>query len=182
MSTPLTALAGTASTAIRNYQTTRNAAELRTAAEAMVKARAHFLTQDGQPDTTGRTGAYRKWAADVVSAAGVQPPDRNRLLSAIRYHAGNVHRDTLRPEELAARGLTATSAAARSKARHARNAAALKLVSASESITDPAQLLDAAKALHAGLVKLEPQQPNPELADILETIALTALTVAKTAR
>lgn len=56
----------------------------RAAADVMVEAREHFLTDDGEPDWRGATYAYRMWVGDVYSRSGVTS-ERAKVLGAVRY-------------------------------------------------------------------------------------------------
>lgn len=98
----------------------------RRAAEILVEARQHFTTADGESDLLGRSRGYRDWVGDVY--ASIPADERETVQAAIRYHVGNVARETLRGEDLAALGLSPLSPKERSKAQRDGKAALLSSI------------------------------------------------------
>ena len=78
---------------------------LRTAAGLLVSAREFFKNDKGEADWNGRTYAYRQWARDVYSDAGIVGEELPATQAAVRYHVSNVLRERLDEDELANRGL-----------------------------------------------------------------------------
>jgi hypothetical protein len=85
----------------------RRTALLRDLAEATLSYREHFLTDSGEPDWTGRTGAYRAAIADLYGAANFSPDEGKAIQKLARYHIANALRERLSPEDIEAIGLRA---------------------------------------------------------------------------
>jgi hypothetical protein len=124
----------------------------RHAAEVLVAAREHFLTDAGEPDWLGRTYAYRVWAGNVYGLSGVSGDERLRTQAAVRYHVGNVLRDRLDEATLADLDLRDESPRERSASQRAERTALLKAVTGSSSGFAG---LDALRALTAVAALLE---------------------------
>lgn len=76
-------------------------------AEAVVDMRATFTDKHGEPDWAGRSYDYRMAVREAFHTAGLTPqhPQRERAMSLLRYHIGNVVRERLPEEEVANVGL-----------------------------------------------------------------------------
>lgn len=72
-------------------------------------------SQETGPDWRGTTQAYREAVAKMYEASGVEPDSVSNMQAAIRYHIGNVLRERLSAEELAAAGLKAEGPLQRSR-------------------------------------------------------------------
>lgn len=120
---------------------------LRACAAVIVEIRAHFILEDGRTDWGGRSPAYRKIIHDIYQRAHV-PTDRyDTVQAALRYHVGNLLRDRVSADDLAAVGLSGVSP----KQRLARTREVVSALSKSGEITeltgDPVRLLIYAEAL-----------------------------------
>jgi len=125
---------------------------LKACAAVIVDLRSHFKLEDGRTDWGGRSPAYRRAVHEIYLAAHV-PTDRfDTVQAALRYHVGNLLRDRVPEDELAAVGLSGVSP----KARLARNREVVSALSKSGSVGeltgDPVRLLIYAEALldHVG--------------------------------
>jgi hypothetical protein len=128
---------------------------LRVVANIMVDARRFFLTRDGSPDWRGRTHAYREWAAEVTSNAGISPDRRSSVQAAIRYHTSAALRDRLDDDELRALGLKTESARELSAKRRERRSEILDVVTGAGPITDAAEILEALAMMEHALRRID---------------------------
>lgn len=127
----------------------------RAAAEALVAARRMFTDRDGNADLRGRTYAYRTWTGEVLGAAGVPPEDRSTVSAAIRYHVGNVVRETSTPDELSEMGLLPEGPRERSAAGRAERSEMLAALTGT-GLRD----IDALRALAAAKTFLDRVPPS----------------------
>ena len=82
---------------------------LRRLATVVVGIRAQFRTEDGSPDWRGKTWDYRQFIGDMYGASGVPPDSASNIQAALRYHVGNLLREVVPGEDLAAAGLKESS-------------------------------------------------------------------------
>ena len=128
---------------------------IRTCADLLVSLREHFLTDDGRPDWTGRTWPYRACVRELYSRAGISQNEAPTLQAAIRYHAGNVLRERLTPEELEELGIGPEGPRERTRAAHSERSAVLATLRGAGS---PADALRAVAMVAAVLDKVTPEQ------------------------
>lgn len=74
-------------------------------AEVVSQLRACFHDADGRPDWAGRTFAYRQAVGRLYTDSGVPADVSRQAQSALRYHFGQVIRETATAEELEDLGL-----------------------------------------------------------------------------
>lgn len=120
---------------------------LRECASVVVDLRALFTLEDGRTDWSGRSPEYRRVMHDVYAAARV-PTDRyDTVQAALRYHVGNLLREKVRAEDLAAVGLSGVSP----RERLARNRDVVSAMSKSGAVSeltgDPVRLVVYAESL-----------------------------------
>lgn len=120
---------------------------IRDLAETLVSLREHFLTHDGHPDWTGRTGAYRAAVHQIYSDANIPPDEATTLQAAVRYHAGNVLRERLSAQELEDLGIGAAAPRARVRTRHQERSTLLAALKGDGDDPDLLRTLSAAWAL-----------------------------------
>src|SRR4051812_43452584 len=72
--------------ALRTSEGDRRTMLYRDLAGHMVELREHYLTPSGEPDWTGRTGAYRLGVRALYADAGYSPAERKQVQTSIRYH------------------------------------------------------------------------------------------------
>ena len=129
---------------------------LRDVATAFVQAREHFYTKEGTPDWSGRSYAYRTWVRETVALASVPASKRTTLLAAIRYHSGNVARELLDPETLAAAGLRSESPRERSIEKRERYSETLSIFGGGgHRLTDADEIVGAARTIEAVLRRVD---------------------------
>lgn len=158
-------------------------ANLRALAEALVSLRQSFTTTDGLPDWGGRTHAYRDAVAGIYASAGI-PRDSadNTITSAVRYHVGNVLRETAPAEDLTALGLSSAGSAVRRRASRDRISALARAGAAQDggrAKADPLKLIAGAEVLLSrvsadALAKLTDPERRAVAVASLEAIATTA--------
>lgn len=120
---------------------------LRALAAKIFDLRAACQTADGSPDWGGRSAAYRDAVHEVYFRARVPEGDADTVQAAIRYHLGNLLREKVPPEELAAAGFPPESPREqKDRARRAVKALATS-GSVAEVLGDPLRLLTAAQTL-----------------------------------
>jgi hypothetical protein len=150
---------------------------LRSTAELFISAREFIFNKDGEPDRTGITGPYRQWVREIMARAGIPNDQTSSVQAAIRYHSSNIMRERFDAEELEAMGLSPRSARDRSSDRHARESAALNVVTGSTHIATAPDVLAASRTIAAALrrVSLEAVKgmAAPERKEIRD--ALTAV-------
>lgn len=98
---------------------------LRALARVIVELRSRFRQPGEPPDWAGRSWEYRQAAERLYEAAGVPPDSVANVQAALRYHVGNLLRETVPPKELEAAGLLPSSP--RDRIRQARSEAAAAL-------------------------------------------------------
>lgn len=129
----------------------------RQAARALVEARQHFVTAEGLPDWSGRTGAYHDFAADVYAAAGVPRAEAATLQASMRYHVGNIVRETLAAEDQRAAGLASpASPRERAAARRVRRSATIDLLASGAPLAGP-DIPRALSVVGVTLARLSPE-------------------------
>ncbi|MCM2391725.1 hypothetical protein [Streptomyces albipurpureus] len=74
-------------------------------------------------DWLGTTSAYRQVVADMYRQAGIPADSKDRLQSAVRWHVGNLLRQTLTARQVERLGLLPTSPLERQQDSRATNAA-----------------------------------------------------------
>lgn len=104
-------------------------------AEALIDARTHFFTRDGEPDYLGRSHEYRAWVSSALDAASVPKADRSSLQAAIRYHVSPMLRDRF-GDEVSALGLEPGSTVERARRRKERDARLIGLFSGGGEVTE----------------------------------------------
>lgn len=105
--------------ALKRVEGDRRTMLYRDLGEQMVELREHFITPGGQPDWTGRTGAYRLAVRNLYADAGYSPAERRAVQTSIRYHTGNLVRGRVSAEELENLGLDTRTPQERSRTRTA---------------------------------------------------------------
>jgi hypothetical protein len=125
---------------------------LRKTAEALVDLREQFLTERGEPDWRGQSFEYRQAVNEIFTLAGVESEDHETVSAAVRYHVGNVLRDKVPDEDLAAIGLRVSSPRERSGERQARISEAVASIHGMEHFA-PIRLLGTSLAM---LQQIEP--------------------------
>lgn len=78
--------------ALRNASEDERTTLLRRAANLIAEERIHFTRDDGTPDWTGRTHAYREWLRTTYEDAGYSREETHSLQSTLRYHVGTAVR------------------------------------------------------------------------------------------
>lgn len=133
---------------------------LRLAAEKIVNLRQHFTLADGRVDWSGRSPKYRALMQEIYARAHV-PADRyDTVQAALRYHVGNLLRETADKDDLASVGLTAVAP----RERLARNRAVVAAIAETGKVgditSDPLRLITYAEALldHVAPASLEALQ------------------------
>jgi hypothetical protein len=134
---------------------------VRDLADATISYREHFLTPEGNPDWTGRTGAYRWAMRDLYSEAGYPSDEATALQKTVRYHVAARLRERLSPEQLEDAGITAAPPLERMAARRERQAAMLGALSVADD-EDGSEPSEAAKlrALNEALAILTKLRVN----------------------
>lgn len=74
-------------------------------------------THQGKPDYAGRSAEYRAVAASIYEQAGVPADSASTIQASVRYHIGNVLRETFAEDKLTAAGLKAASPRERANGR-----------------------------------------------------------------
>lgn len=82
---------------------------LRSAAPAIVELRSRHALEDGRVDWSGRSPGYRAAIGQVYERAHVPPEHMVSVQAAVRYHVGNLLRETAGQDELEQVGLTTVS-------------------------------------------------------------------------
>lgn len=120
---------------------------LKECAAVVAELRQHFHLADGRTDWGGRSPAYRKAMHEAYSRAHV-PTDRfDTVQAALRYHVGNLLREIVPADELAAAGLSKISPKERLNRTRDVVAALSMSGSVAEITGDPIRLLIYAEAL-----------------------------------
>lgn len=81
----------------------------RAAASALVEARGHFVTRDGTVDWSGRSHAYHAFVGELFSEAGIPRDLTPTLQASLRYHTGNLVRESVGADDLTAAGFQSSS-------------------------------------------------------------------------
>lgn len=143
---------------LRRYLADGSTEDLRDVAGHFISAREHFYNKDGEPDWLGRTYAYRTWVREVMSLAGVPSADVTNTQAAIRYHAGNILRERLDDETLAALGLRSASPRERSIEKRAGHSATLSVFgSGGAELRTVDEMLFALRTMDATLARITPR-------------------------
>lgn len=121
---------------------------LKVMAPLIVEMRRRHTLEDGRTDWSGRSPAYRAAIGQVYALAKVPPEHMVTVQAAIRYHVGNVLRQTAERDELEGAGMSAASP----RERLDRQRAFLNALAAAQSSTgaptgDAARLATYAEAL-----------------------------------
>lgn len=161
--------------------------EMVAAAKKIIELRQTFLTRSGEPDILGSTYAYRRSFGDMMTEAGITGADRTRVSSSLRYHIGNVLRETLSPEEVADLGLVKSSPRETAKKSYDRRAALWRGWNDQDTspITEPGDVVEMLLAVASmlGRVQVDWTAATPQQRQIAEmasrTIAEAAPTVAR---
>lgn len=140
-------------TSLRSLDADRTA-HLKEAASALVEAREHFFTREGEPDWLGRTYAYRTWVREVMSRAHVPGDEVTNLQAAIRYHAGNMIRERLDGDEIESLGLKRQSPTERSREYRERTSATLNFFAGGPELTDPGEIRAACRLIETALSRV----------------------------
>jgi len=98
---------------------------VRDAATALVALRQEF-TFEGFPDWAGRSLDYRMTVERLYRDAGVPSDSEGGTLSKLRYHVGNIVRQTAPPEDLEALGLQSSGPRERNKDRRSSKVTELR--------------------------------------------------------
>lgn len=77
----------------------------RAAAEAIIRLRSLF-DYEGRTDWAGRSGPYRDLIERLYREAGVPSDSESNMQANLRYHLGNLLRQTAPPEDLQALGMS----------------------------------------------------------------------------
>lgn len=177
MSTVLAQLQDTATKQLRSAMVANDVdrtAHFRAVAEAYVDARALFYTKDGAPDWTGKTYAYRNWVREVTGGANIPASMRTTVQAAVRYHIGNVLRERLAPDELAAVGLRAVSPRERSVEKREGTSAALNMLNGGAPLDQLVDITTAAATFTRALRRVDTSGLTKE-ERVVAAEALTAL-------
>lgn len=98
----------------------------RAVAELLVAARErHTRASDGSPDWGGRSYVYRMFVSDIYKEANFDRDDARTMQNVVAYHAGEMLRTRLSPEELADHGLKPKSPRERNQEMRAMKSAYL---------------------------------------------------------
>jgi hypothetical protein len=140
----------TARTATDETRTTAR----RRAAEALVDIREYFTTPKGDPDWSGRTGAFRDFVHEVYAEAGYPRDEMASAQAAIRYHTNNYIRRRVPHEELEDAGFTGhTDALERARTRRAARSETLAILTGGP-LLDANAMLMAAQTARAVLARI----------------------------
>ncbi|RKR85902.1 hypothetical protein BDK92_0117 [Micromonospora pisi] len=134
--------------ALQHAEGERRTMLYRDLADQTVDLREHYLTPAGQPDWTGRTGAYRIAVRALYAEAGYSQAERKVVQTSTRYHIGNHVRARISKEEADALALNPQSPLLRARER---------------SRSDRQELRDLIAQARA-IVEAHQQQPEPGLA------------------
>jgi hypothetical protein len=132
--------------AIRTTEGERRTMLYRDLAEQMVELRQHYLTPNGKPDWTGRTGAYRLGVRALFADAGYSPAERQAVQTSVRYHIGNIIRATVAHSDLEDLGLDTVTPKERARQRTRAERDELKaLLEEARQIVERQRALEAAQ-------------------------------------
>lgn len=148
------------------------AANLRSVAEAMVDARAHFPTRrdrPDEPDWRGRSYDYKHWVADIYSEANIRGEGRRRMQGAIVYHVSSILHERLDPDELSRIGLHTKSLRDRRAVRRERETNINRLVAE----TEPFDNDEDANAAHDIVLALLGRMTDKQRAAVLRAAMLS---------
>ncbi|QZN86599.1 hypothetical protein [Cellulomonas sp. C5510] len=81
----------------------------RRAASALVEARGHFVTRNGTLDWSGRSHAYHAFVGDLFSEANIPRELTPTIQASLRYHTGNLVRESVAEDDLAVAGFHRTA-------------------------------------------------------------------------
>jgi hypothetical protein len=188
----LKAIQARAVEALRTYSTTAEADRtdyLRQTAVAFIDAREHFFTAEGEPDWQGRTYAYRQWVRETMGLAAIPADQLPTIQSAVRYHAGNVIRSRLTPEQLTDLGLRADSPRERSVGKRERHSATLSIFSGGgRELDDAAAILSASRMIEAALRRVSlpavgalPARDRKDVAEAVKGVYTLCLSIVDAA-
>jgi hypothetical protein len=117
-------------------------------APLIVELRQNHQLEDGRTDWSGRSPAYRAAIGEVYTTAKVPPEYMVAVQAAIRYHVGNLLRETTSAEELEEAGMSAASPRQRlDRHRQLLNAIAAANAPSEKPNGDAARLATYAEAL-----------------------------------
>lgn len=140
--------------------------------ELLLQLRGEFTTEDGSPDWTGRTYAYRNAVRELFSFSGV-PRERTIKMQALtRYHMGNMLRAQLGPDELESLGLLVESPNERSNDKRRARMDVVRAVRGQDQELEPELALHAAEQLLRRLRLSIVQNLEPDrVADLQESLS-----------
>ena len=130
--------------------------EMVLAAQEIIDLRKTFLTRAGEPDILGKSYAYRQAFGDTMTRAGLAGVDRNRVGSSLRYHIGNLLRESMTPEEVADLGLVKSSPRETSKKSFERRSKMWRGLNEESPgpVTDPVDAVEALLAMSSMLGRI----------------------------
>jgi hypothetical protein len=125
---------------------------LKRTAATFVWARRHFFTQEGEPDWTGRTNAYRRWVRETMAQAHIPSSEAPTIQAAVRYHSGAALREQLTAEQIEELGLRPESPRERSVEKRERYSETLSIFGAGgHELVDAEEIVNAARMMEAAL-------------------------------
>ncbi|WP_454051457.1 hypothetical protein [Cellulomonas sp. Marseille-Q8402] len=109
----------------------------RRAAAALVEARGHFVTRDGTVDWSGRSHAYHAFVGELFSEANVPRELAPTIQASLRYHTGNLVRESVAEADLSAAGFQSRATPReRSAERRRRRGEAITLLESGGPLAD----------------------------------------------
>lgn len=106
-------------------------------------------TYKGKPDYAGRSAEYRAVAASIYAEAGVPADSAGTIQAAVRYHIGNMLRETHTETELAGAGLQAASPRERARGAPVPGPAAQAVLDLRGDLTATERIWNAFRLLEA---------------------------------
>jgi len=100
------ALADQATEILRAYLRDHRTDRLRDLAKIVVELRGSHTLEDGRADWSGRSPVYRQTMADIYARAKVPADNLDTVQAALRYHVGNLLRESASGDDLEAVGLS----------------------------------------------------------------------------
>lgn len=109
---------------------------IKQAARVVVEAREnHFLASTGIPDYAGRSYAWRQWYGNILSEVTQDHDVKAKLTARMRFHVGNVLRETLTDEQLQDAGLKKIAPKQRSNEDYYRRSGLYRLMQSNKPLT-----------------------------------------------
>jgi len=148
---------------LKDYVADPRTSVLRRLAPVIVELRSRFTLEDGRPDWSGRSPAYRAQMSDLYERVGLPKDQRDTVQAAMRYHIGNLIRERAPKDELLSVGLTATAPRQRSTATREARAAMTAAAGGTTPRHEVDRLAVYAQALlefldDAAIARLEPER------------------------